>query len=154
MSTIFDFDTVSFSTAEIGFPEQSGVYPSFLRGFKVDGSGADMVVNLYIGMEKNLSTPVRISMGKVAWLLASFLRSCGVSVSGQLDVAAELTNIQNTPIFFRVAYTVGERDENDSWLTWPRYKFYRATDADISIIDEIKRSESGDSDSGDEEVPF
>jgi hypothetical protein len=147
MSTIFDFDTVSFSTAEIGFPEVSGAYPSFLRGFKVTGSGSDMVINLYVAMEKNMSTPIRISMDKVAWLLASFLRACGVSVSGQIDVAKELENIQNTPLFFRVQYTAGTKDENDSWVNWPRYKFYRATDADNDAVDQIKQAENGDDDS-------
>tara|TARA_R100001463_G_scaffold35008_3_gene76584 strand:+ start:11079 stop:11543 length:465 start_codon:yes stop_codon:yes gene_type:complete len=154
MSTIFDFDTVSFSTAEIGFPAESGAYPSFLRGFKVTGSGSDMVINLYVGMDKNMSTPIRISMDKVAWLLASFLRACGISVSGQVDVAKELENIQNTPIFFRVQYTAGTRDENDSWVNWPRYKFYRATESDISIVDQLKLSENGDAHLTDEEAPF
>ena len=94
-------------------------------------------------------------MDKVAWLMASFLRACGISVSGQVDIAKELEGIQNTPIFFRVQYTSGERDENDSWLTWPRYKFYRATDSDISLVDEMKRAESGDSHlTNKEEVPF
>jgi len=153
MSTIFDFDSVSFSTAEIGYPTDSGPYPAFLRGFKVSGSGSDMVVNLYVGMHINMSTPIRISMDKVAWLLASFLKACSVSVSGQVDIAAELKNIQDTPVFFRIQYIAGTRDENDSWVNWPRFKFYRATASDIAKVEELKAEESGEANQN-EEVPF